>query len=145
MSEASKLLAAKILLTLSAIQFGFVPPFVDFTESHVFHPEWPPHARFHLVWLLASGALFAAYVIGAIWFSRSSSAIRQASIVGCIVLVAFFAATLSLSQYGGSLTDLEEPIHVFGIDGNVFSFALAALLQFVGTLMVWRAPRTNET
>ena len=46
-----------ILLTVAAIQYGFVPPIVDLTETHVFHQEWPPHARFHMMWLLTAGSM----------------------------------------------------------------------------------------
>lgn len=133
-------LIAKILLTVAAIQYGFVPPIVDFTETHVFHPDWSPHARFHLVWLLALGAALASCVIFCVWSSSSRrlAVLRQASVSGCLVLGAFFLAAAFRSQYGGSLTDLAEPIEVLGIDGNVFSFAIASIFQVTGTVIVWR-------
>jgi len=137
---------AKILLTIAAIQYGFVPPVVDFTETHVFHSDWPPHARFHLVWLLTLGIAFASYVLVAVWYrsSRSGSTLRHASIVGCIVLTGFFVAAMFRAQYGGSLTDLAAPIEIAGIDGNVFSFTIAGIFQLVGTAIVWLWPENNR-
>ena len=134
-------LIAKILLTVAAIQYGFVPAIVDFSETHVFHPDWPPHARFHLVWLLSVGAALASYVLFCIWntSSRRPEVLRQASVIGCLVLGAFFLAAAFRSQYGGSLTDLAHPIEVLEIDGNVFSFAIASILQVIGTVIVWRS------
>ena len=133
---------AKILLSVAAIQFGVIPLIVDFGETHVFHPDWPPHARFHLVWLLTAGALLAASVLYGVWIgSRRDPALgRPISLVGCIVLAAFFVAALARPTYGGSLSDAAEPILVWGVDGNVFSFAIAAVLQAAGTVLVWRTP-----
>jgi len=134
-------LTARILLSVSAIQFGLIPPLVDFTETHVFHPAWPPHARFHLVWLLVLGASLALWVLYAIWIAsrRDSVAGRQASLIGCLVLAGFFVAAIARAGYGGSLTDAAEPIQILGVDGNVFSFAIAAVLQGIGTLLAWRS------
>ncbi len=133
-------LLAKILLSIAAIQYGLIPPIVDFSESHVLHPDWPAHARFHLVWLLALSSAISIYVLLTIWTRSSHNwlEIRQASIVGCIVLAGFFAAAIMRVSYGGSLTDLAEPILVFGVDGNLFSFSVAAVFQLVGTAIVWR-------
>lgn len=136
-------LTAKVFLSIAAIQFGFVPPIVDFTETHVFHPDWPPHARFHLVWLLALGTVIASYVLATIWLRPA--AIRHASIIGCIVLSTFFLAALFSSLYGGSLSDMAEPIRILGIDGNVFSFSIASILQVCGTTIVWRDTRQEGT
>ena len=134
-------LLAKILLSIAAIQFGFIPAFVDFTETHVFHPDWPPHARFHLVWLLTSGVVFASGVLVAIWYGakRNWQLIKHVSLIGCIVLGSFFVAVGARAYYGGSLTDSKTPIEIFGLDGNVVSFTVAALLQLIGTIIVWRS------
>lgn len=133
-------LVARILLTVAAIQYGFVPPMVDLSESHVFHPDWPPHARFHLVWLLALAASLASYVLFCLWSasSRRPGVLRQASVLGCLVLGAFFLAAALRSQYGGSFADLADPMEVLGIDGNVFSFGIASILQVTGSVIIWR-------
>ncbi|PCJ71128.1 MAG: hypothetical protein COA62_00425 [Rhodobiaceae bacterium] len=130
---------AKILLTVAAIQYGAVPLIVDLTESHVFHPDWPPHARFHMVWLLGVGALLAIYTLALIWGPGKSDIrqLRHASVLGCLTLAAFFSATFLAGSYGGSLSDMETPIRVMGVDGNLFAFSVAAILQGLGTGIVW--------
>lgn len=128
---------AAILLSISAIQFGFVPPIVDLTVSHVFHPDWPPHARFHMVWLLAIGSTLATYVLISLWVQPNEQKSRHASIIGCIVLAGFFASAFAQTSYGGSLSDLDEPIQILGIDGNVVAFSIAAVLQIIGTAILW--------
>src|SRR5262245_7454531 len=134
-----KLDAGKILLTIAAIQYGFVPPIVDFTTSHVFHPDWPPHARFHMVWSLAVCSSLALYVIASVWMraEREAARLRHVSVIGCVILLGFFTAALFRSAYGGSLSDAAEPIRILGIDGNVFSFGVALILQVLGSWRVW--------
>lgn len=135
-------LLTRALLTVAAIQYGVIPPLIDFTETHVFHPEWPPHARFHLVWCLTLGGLLSGYVIFLTWRRPSAhpQALRVASMVGCAVLGAFFVAAATTSAYGGSLSDQAEPLRLLGIDANVLSFTVASIFQLAGTLRVWRAP-----
>lgn len=136
---------AQILLTIAAIQFGIIPPIVDFTETHVFHPDWPPHARFHLVWLLFTGTCIALLIITVVWkkFEQKHTVLKLVSLLGCIVLAGFFISALFKDSYGGSLTDLAEPIQVMGIDGNLFSFSIAAFLQLTATYLVWFKVKLN--
>jgi len=137
-----QILLAKIVLTIAVLQYGLIPPIVDLTESHVFHSNWPGHARFHMVWLLCIGSTLAAYVLTLIWAPAANRTIhlKHASVLGCIVLAGFFAATLTLSSYGGTLSDPLHQILILGIDGNLVSFSVAGLLQCLGAFLIWRAP-----
>lgn len=130
---------ARILLTLAAIQWGLIPLMVDLTETHVFKPDWPPHARLHAVWLLATGATLAIYAVALLWTSGTDKAhrLRHASVIGCIVLTGFFIAALTTDIYGGAFTELAEPDTVFGINTNIFAFSAAAVLQLIGTYVIW--------
>ncbi len=132
---------ATIILSIAAIQYGFVPPFVDFTVSHVFHPDWTPHAKFHMVWLLAVGILMAIYVLVSLWVKPNDQKSKNASVIGCIILAGFFSSALFQSTYGGSLSDLEQPIQILGVDGNIAAFTIAAVLQIIGTAILWYPKR----
>ncbi|PHR61252.1 MAG: hypothetical protein COA43_04555 [Robiginitomaculum sp.] len=131
---------AKILLTIAAIQYGVIPVVIDLTNTHVFHSDWPPHARFHMVWLLIVGSSIAVYVTALLWIigANTKSSLRHAAIIGCLPLFGFFVSAALMQQYGGSLSDLDAPIEVMGLDGNVVSFTVAAVFQIIGTLLIWR-------
>ena len=45
----------RIVLTVALAATLLGPTVVDFNESHVFNEDWPPHARYHAVMLLAIG------------------------------------------------------------------------------------------
>ena len=137
----SKMIISCVLMTLAAIQYGLVPPLVDLSDSHVFHPEWPPHARFHLVWLLAVNSTVAAVVLKLIWWPGPNRAanIKIAGWLGLIVLSGFYVALMSIDGYGGAMSDVADPPKMFGIDGNTFGFSIAAVLQVLGLMLIYRA------
>lgn len=134
---------SKILLTITAIQFGLIPPLVDLSESHVFHSAWPPHARFHMIWLLVIGSGIAAYIIYLVWTParEGRDRLKTASILGAVVLTGFFIAAATKGLYGGMLADPAHQILVLGIDGNLFSFGIAALLQITAMVIIWKNSR----
>jgi len=131
----------QILLTLTAIQLGIIPLFSDINASHLFHDGWPPHARFHTAWAITVGAGLALYVLLLVWAPAEDRAqrLRYASAPGCIFLGAFFIAFFFMDDFGGGLTDVDDPIKFFGFDGNVFAFSIAAIVQAMATLLAWRA------
>ena len=133
------ILVAKTLLTIAAIQYGIMPLIADFSETHIFHPDWTPHARFHLVWLLALGSTLAAYVVASVWLfaGRRPELLKHASLIGCFVLGAFYVAVLGQHAYGGSLTDTVAPNTILGLNANVFSFSIASVFHLAATLLVW--------
>jgi len=129
----------RVLLTIAAIQYGFFPLAADLGESHVFNPDWPPHARLHTVWLLGIGSGIGAYVIFLTW-GPSKDRIRQlwhASILGIIVLAAFFVAAVTSSSYGGALSDPVHEILIAGINANLFAFSIAAIFQISAMIILW--------
>ncbi len=137
-------LLPKIFLTIAALQFGVVPPIIDLTETHVFHGDWPGHARFHMVWLLAIGSSIAAYIVWLVWKNGPAPIVRlkHASVLGCLVLAGFFTAYALMPQYGGLISDPEHNIKVIGMDGNVLSFSIASVFQLLGTVLIWRRSST---
>jgi uncharacterized protein DUF6640 len=132
---------AQILLTIVTLQTGVVPLLVDLNASHVFHDGWLPHARFHTAWAITVGAGLALYVLALIWIptENRSTRLRYASAPGCIFLGAFFVAVFFIDEFGGGLTDVEDPVRFFGFDGNVFGFTVAAIVQTVGTFAAWKS------
>ena len=129
---------ARILLTIAAVQYGLVPLIIDLSPSHVFHAEWPPHARFHMVWLLSLSASMGVFAVWLTWWKsrQYEHYLRLACVPGFIVLGSFFLATLLITSYGGALANPAHEITIAGIDGNLFAFSIALVLQGTGTAMI---------
>ena len=129
---------ARILLTLVAVQYGIVPIFVDLGPSHIFHDEWPPHARFHMVWLVASSTGTAVFTVWIAWgkYGKDDRCMRLACVPGFVVLGSFFVATVLMEKYAGELADPAHQILIAGVDGNLFAFSIALVLQIAATSMI---------
>ena len=40
----------RIIFTIASIAIAVGPTIADFNKTHATHPDWPGHARFHVVW-----------------------------------------------------------------------------------------------
>ena len=139
-------LAARLLLTVGTGMYCFVPLVVDLTETHVFHPDWPGHARFHMVWLLG---LLLGVGLAALYFTWRRSddgsvdepaSIRLGGVLGLISLSAFFASAATAGLYGGTLSDAGGASGLDGLNANVLAFSVALALLTAGLLL---APRND--
>lgn len=80
-SESSRTTAAtgrsfgRILMTATSVITIVSPYLADFNRSHVFNPNWPPHAKFHNGQTMSMGAALGGSALVALWkrgeFSRN--------------------------------------------------------------------------
>ena len=135
---------SRMLITIGTIIYGIIPPFVDLTETHVFHSDWTPHARFHMVWLLGTNTGIAFLAFYLLWKKHTDLLLRieAAGVLGLIVLGGFFLSVLTHPLYGGALADKQggvPPIPFLGVlDSNVTVFAPALALVALG---LWLSTR----
>jgi hypothetical protein len=131
---SKSVLAGRILMTLATFMYGAIPPFVDLTETHVFHPEWTPHSRMHMVWLLGTNTSIAVLALYFLWFHKASRAfgVRLAGILGLCVYGGFWLSALTVSLYGGALSDKGGVPQIMGMDTNVVVFLSAVLILLAG-------------
>ena len=40
----------RVIFTIASIAIAVGPTIADFNKTHATHPDWPGHARFHVVW-----------------------------------------------------------------------------------------------
>ncbi|RSM80091.1 hypothetical protein DMH04_30645 [Kibdelosporangium aridum] len=129
--------AGKIILTVALVATMLGPTVVDFNESHVFNPAWPPHARFHAVMLLAVGIGMSIVGLWLVW--RRSPSYEVATAVPVVVWGAFFVPLLvpgtSVEEYPGEVGRLA------GIPMNLLLAGVFILLALIGYWMSVRKPR----
>jgi hypothetical protein len=46
-NDMNKLMASRALFTVNAIGVAVGGFIADWTPTHIFNPNWPPHAKFH--------------------------------------------------------------------------------------------------
>ncbi len=143
----------RTLMTVAILVASVVPLLVDISHSHLLNPTWPPHARVHEVWLLATGAAVGAVALWLIWT-------RQQLVLGAVltacILGGFLIAAVTAPLYGGVLVDpatahlLPNDDRVFGLPANLFAFSLALVILLIGLLLArherrQKAPGSPQT
>lgn len=135
------MLPARLLLSVVALGFGLVPFVVDLSTSHAFNETWPPHARFHTVWLVGVLAGLALVMLVLTWRSRGESAradVALAATLGWVAIVPFGLAALAMPVYDGALAGRGHEIAVFGLSSNLVGFSAGAAMLAAATWLVVR-------
>lgn len=139
--SARVVILGRIIMTLATLMYGVIPPLVDLTETHVFHPDWMPHARMHMVWLLCTNTAIALVALYFLWLHKSSLAVgvHLAGVLGLCVYGGFMLSAFTTPLYGGSMSDNGGVPPVLGVDANILAFSFALLLLLVGWLLAGRS------
>ena len=133
------MLLARLLLTATALGFGLAPFVTDLSTSHAFNEAWPPHARFHSVWLVLVLASLSLVMLVMTWRGKPAEArdnLPIALALGWVAIAPFGLAAIAMPAYGGALAGLEHEIAVFGINSNLLGFGMAAAMLAAATWLV---------
>jgi hypothetical protein len=85
-----RLFVARVLLTVATTGYGLLTVEADFNKTHATNPLWIGHARFHVVWQIASYAGFGAIalwlILAQVKWQLSASTLRAPSLWSSTVL-----------------------------------------------------------
>lgn len=122
-----------ISIALCAFILSVVLPFMEISDSHLFNPEWPSHARLHEAWQLLENAALSILALILVW---KGIAPRLGIVIGLILSTSFLIAWLVGPLYGGSMAHSDgTEFAIGGISVVVVGVALVAGLLLLG----WRA------
>lgn len=120
-------------VALCAFVLSAVIPFMEISESHLFNPEWPSHARLHEAWQLIENAAISILALILVW---KGIAPRLGIVLGLILSTSFLIAWLAGPLYGGSMVHSDgTEFTIGGISVVVVGVAVIAGLLLLG----WRA------
>ena len=113
------------LMIFAAVTYGVLPTIIDiFDPHHMGNPDWPPHAKLHLLWLIGMGLSLCLYSISLFWRAtiERPQGIYTGAAIGACQVGAFYAAGLLSSVFGAA----------FDADGRLLlGFLPPALLHFL--------------
>lgn len=141
-------LATRLLLTLATAGYGVVTVLADINKTHATNPDWTPHARFHVVWQVASYGGFALLALALIWAPGPYAVARLAlaALFAAIVYGAFFVALATMRLYGGGTYDKSGyPPFTLRLgrprlmDANVLAFTAFSAILLATVLLITRA------
>ena len=131
----------RLLMTLVALVLCIGPAVADFNETHATNPNWPGHARFHVVWQVLTNSSLCLVMLYLLWVPvvQYDLQLRLVGILMAIILGSFYVTLLSRHLFGGTLKD-ENGIAPFRfrlpgreilVDTNLFGFSVnACVLTF---------------
>ena len=93
-------MAARILITIGVLIYALAVPLLEINDTHVFNPEWPPHARLHEVWQLATNSMIGLL---ALWRAWGKGDVRWPAVLALLVMGGFLLAYATGNLYGGSM------------------------------------------
>lgn len=128
---------ARWLITVATICYGLGPFVLDMNRTHLLHPRWTGHARFHLLWAAVSQFLIGGLALWITWSPDFGSPVhlRLATLIGLCMTSGFWAASISRKFYGGTLHDTDGIPPILGkIDGNVLAVLGIQTLLLTGLL-----------
>ena len=99
-------IACDLLAALCCLQ-GLATLVIDFNRTHATNPEWPGHARFHLVWQVTTIAGLTLLEVVLVLASGPFQEQRfyLAAVLAGIPMLSFFAAFIARCIYKGTLSD----------------------------------------
>ena len=125
---------ARFIMTLVAVTLCIGPAVADFNETHATNPNWPGHARFHVVWQVLTNSSICLVLLYLLWVPvvQYDMQLRLVGTIQAIILGSFYITLLSRHLFGGTLKDengikpfrFKLPGRTVEVDTNLFGFSI---------------------
>jgi hypothetical protein len=130
-----------ILVTIGVLQFTVIPLFADLNRSHAANPDWPGHARNHLVTQVLTTSSLGILALYFLWSGRFDRdlGVCLAMMASAAALLPFFISALASPFFGGQLMPAREGlgrIHFMRIEGNLLNFGSAFFMIVAGRALL---------
>jgi hypothetical protein len=133
----------KIAITFSVILYAVVVPFLDVSETHVWNPDWTPHAKIHEVWQLITNSSIGVVCLWLVWYKKD---VRLSTLLSLIVMGGFLLAFFLKDGYGGSMKYLDgSEKTVLGINIGILGFGIAFLFLILSHVFTKTKKSTNNS
>ena len=89
--------AGKILISFIALFTAVSPYLADWNETHIYNPNWTPHAKFHNAQTMIFGLLLGLLALWTLWIRKNvapKEKLNQATIFAALYWVAQMPAIL---------------------------------------------------
>lgn len=146
------IMLAKILLTLSTLGYSAIPAMFDLNETHATNPRWVGHARFHVVWQVASYICIGLIALVFIWWPGDLVMQRLwiAAALAAAAYTGFFTAVFTKPLYNGENYDpngvlpVRPPIigRYVSFEVNITLFSITSAILASGAICLALAGNT---
>ncbi len=118
----------KFAVTFAVALYAIAVPVLEINETHVFSPDWIPHAKIHEVWQLITNSSIGLLCLWLVW-GRKEYLIP--TLLSLFVTGGFLIAFFIRDFYGGSMKFQDGTEKVLsGINIGILGFGTAAVFLF---------------
>ena len=107
-------LSSRLLFTLVGVSLPIAAHAADMNESHIYNPEWPPHAKFHDGQTLSMSIVLGALTIFLAWKSSRYVPTMVAG-TACAASLYFVTQSSAILYPGTAYSESEVPPTLLGI------------------------------
>jgi hypothetical protein len=116
----------KSTITFVILLYAFTVPVLEINDTHVFNPDWTPHAKIHEVWQLITNSSIGILCLWLVWIKKK---IKLSTLFSMLVTGGFLLAYLLQDLYGGSMKYLDgSEKTILGINIGIVGFGLGFIL-----------------
>jgi hypothetical protein len=141
----NKLLAGRVLFTMNAAGLAVGGFIADWNATHIYNPNWPPHAKFHNAQTMAFGIVLAAATL---FFALRKSGDRRTNVLAAAVTggAVYWAQAMAWVFPGVAWTDPEflkagQTLSQFG--PQVYFEILGTGMMLLASWLAW-PPKTDR-
>jgi hypothetical protein len=123
----------KILISFIAVFTALSPYLADWNETHIYNPDWLPHAKFHNAQTMVFGTLLGLLSLWALWARKtidSKEKLNQAALFASLYWLAQMPAILFPGTAFNDTGGLEMPV-IFGVQTNQLIMCIFFILPIV--------------
>ncbi len=140
-NELRPVLAARLMLTLTTLVYVIALPWLELGDTHVWNPEWPPHARLHEVWQLATNGMIGLYALWCLW---GRGDLLLPALLNGFVMGGFLLAYLLRNEYGGSMSLFQGGSETLLLGINLGLFGASLVLGLSLAALMWEGWRRRR-
>lgn len=99
-----------VLISIGIIIYGIIPLKPDLGSTHALNPQWPAHARFHVVSQVMTNFFIAILSMVLVWSSSTGNIVylNLSVILSFFVIGGFFLSLVFWRIYKGKLRNKKE-------------------------------------
>ena len=132
----------RLFMTLLWISIAWGPIGADFNDTHLFNPDWMPHAKRHMMTVFTTSAALGLFGLYLVWGRTSSrpERLRLSAVLGLLYVIGLIVACMTMPMYGGSLYWFDtEPKPASLSDANLIVFLVTGAVFLALTFALYIA------
>lgn len=140
--------SGKIIISILGLFTAISPYLADWNVTHIYNPNWLPHAKFHNAQTMVLGAFLGILTLYYLWFKKSINE-KKRFIEATIFVSLYWLAQFPAYFYPGTklqdpgVNHIEFPI-IFGIEFNQLAMNIIVIIPLIIAAYLLEMKRLNN-